>query len=87
MCKDSPALSKSGFVIDRTDGEVYLAGERVPPGIYRQIGSARAICLEHADVLPASLDGRVACYERLLYTWQQIQQMQAPHVEADRLEA
>jgi len=56
------------------DGEVYLAGERVPPGVYRQIGTRREICLECEDMLPASLDGRVACYERVLHTWEQIQQ-------------
>ena len=44
-------------------GEIYLAGERVLPGIYRQIGVGREVVLEHEDRLPASLDGRVACYE------------------------
>ena len=50
-------------------GEIYLAGERVAPGNYKQIDGHRRICLDHEDVLPASLDGRVACYERLQYTW------------------
>lgn len=83
MRKINPAISDPRLLTDTADGEVYLAGERVPAGIYRQIGSPREICLEHTDVLPASLDGRVACYERLLYTWQQIRQTHAAHAEAD----
>ena len=47
-----------------TDGEIYLAGQRVPAGKYSQIGSRREVCLDKEDNLPASLDGRVACYER-----------------------
>ncbi len=57
---------------DAGDGEVFLAGERVAPGLYRQIGGWREICLDQEDVLPASLDGRVACYERVQHTWQQV---------------
>lgn len=49
--------------IDPIKGELYLAGERVPPGIYREIGNQREVILECEDYLPASLDGRVACYE------------------------
>lgn len=56
--------------------ELYLAGERVPPGIYRQVGSNREIHLDHEDFLPASLDGRVACYERMQRTWAHIRQPQ-----------
>ncbi len=51
--------------IDPIKGEIYLAGEHVPAGRYRQIGLAREVVLESEDVLPASLDGRVACYERI----------------------
>lgn len=52
--------------------EVFVAGERVRPGIYRQIGSRREVQLETEDTLPASLDGRVACYERVRGTWAQM---------------
>ena len=52
--------------------ELYLAGERVPKGLYRQIGSGREVCLDHEDVLPASFDGHVACYLRVRHTWSQI---------------
>ena len=51
------------------DGEIYLAGHLVPAGKYRQIGGSREIRLDHEDILPASLDGRVACYEPLPSTW------------------
>ncbi len=43
-------------------GELYLAGERVPPGIYKEIESGRRIRHDGEDFLPASLDWRVACY-------------------------
>jgi len=52
--------------------ELFLAGERVPPGLYRQIGSGRQIHVTSEDYLPASLDGRVACYVRVR-TWGQMQ--------------
>ena len=49
----------------QTDGEIYLAGERVPAGKYRQIEGGREVRLAREDLLPGSLDGRVACYERV----------------------
>jgi len=45
--------------------EVYLAGQSAPAGRYKQIDTRREIWLEEAGVLPASLDGRVACYKRI----------------------
>jgi hypothetical protein len=48
-------------------GELYLAGERVPPGVYWEISSRREVRLEREDYLPASLDGRVACYQRIAF--------------------
>ncbi|HLH80486.1 MAG TPA: hypothetical protein VKV29_09425 [Chthonomonas sp.] len=59
--------------------DLYLAGERVMPGLYRQVDGKREVWLEKEDVLPASLDGRVACYRRV-YSWALIQQQQ-PTVE------
>ena len=41
---------------------LFLAGERVAAGCYRRLDVNAAIRLEHEDYLPASLDGRVACY-------------------------
>jgi hypothetical protein len=54
--------------------ELYLAGERVPSGTYKQLGSSRVIRVEEEDALPASLDGRVACYVRVQHTWAQMNQ-------------
>ncbi len=51
------------------EGELFLAGERVPRGIYRQIETKREIVLDREDTLPASLDGRVACYELVPRRW------------------
>lgn len=58
---------------DQFTEELFLAGERVPSGTYRQIGGGREVCLERDDILPASLDGRVACYLRVHNTWNQLE--------------
>ncbi len=50
---------------DQSVNELYLAGERVTTGLYKQIGGDREIHVEREDFLPASLDGRVACYTRI----------------------
>ena len=55
------------------EDDFYLAGERVAPGIYKQIGGLRELYLDHEDYLPASLDGHVACYKRVQHTWGQMQ--------------
>ena len=58
--------------------EFYLAGEKVRPGLYRQIGGGREIRFDKEDILPASLDGRVACYMRV-YTWAQLSAQAVMH--------
>jgi hypothetical protein len=50
-------------------GDVFLAGETVPPGRYRQIGTHRIVNLDSEQSLPSTLDGRVACYQRIDCTW------------------
>jgi len=45
--------------------ELYLAGHRAPAGNYREQNSGRMVQLEREDTLPASLNGRVACYMRV----------------------
>lgn len=57
--------------------ELFLAGERVPPGRYQIIDTNREVCLECEDYLPASLDGRVACYRRIRCCWSQFQHRSA----------
>lgn len=60
---------KSGFW--EGDTEIFLAGQRVPSGVYRHIESGREVRLDKEDILPASLDGRVACYQRIRHLWSQ----------------
>lgn len=52
--------------------EIYLAGERVRPGVYFQVDSARRVRFDIEDTLPASLDGKVACYRRVAATWAEL---------------
>lgn len=49
---------------DALEEDVYLAAERVPSGIYQEIESLRQVILQEDGFLPASLNGRVACYQR-----------------------
>ena len=39
---------------DQFVDELFLAGERVPSGVYRQIGCGREVHLDEEDFLPAS---------------------------------
>ena len=57
---------------DESANDVYLAGERVLAGTYRQVGGGREIQMDAEGALPASLDGRVACYMRVHSTWAQL---------------
>lgn len=54
--------------------EIYLAGHLVPAGFYQLIGTNIKVLLKEEGYLPASLDGRVACYEPVRLNWQQMQQ-------------
>ena len=51
--------------------EIYLAGERVPPGTYRDVDTGREIQLEDESSLPASFDGRVAAYMCIRNAWRE----------------
>lgn len=57
--------------------ETFVAGQWVAPGVYQRIDSPHTVCLNKADYLPASLDGRVACYRRVQPTWGQQQRCMA----------
>jgi hypothetical protein len=58
MC---PIPEPSAFAT--SEEEFYLAGQCVPAGKYQEIESLRIVELHGEDVLPASLDGRVAYYK------------------------
>jgi hypothetical protein len=47
----------------------FLAGHRAPAGVYLLVGTQREVQLYQEDILPATLDGQVAVYERLTQTW------------------
>jgi len=55
----------------------YLAGERVPPGVYKQVDSGHQICLETEDFLPGGMDGHATAYVPVQNTWAQIHQGQS----------
>src|SRR5215469_5971044 len=55
--------------IDEAMQPIYLANQRVPPGTYRRLHTGQYIRLEQEDVLPASLDGQIACYIAAVPTW------------------
>lgn len=50
---------------DLSDSGLLLAGHRVCAGVYREIGTNRLVRLDADGCLPASFDGRVACYRRV----------------------
>lgn len=52
--------------------ELFLAGEKVRPGRYRQVGTGKELLLDREDYLPGSLDGRVACYMLVENRWDQL---------------
>jgi hypothetical protein len=54
---------------DPIASEPFIAGQVVEPGLYRRVGTNIEICMHEKGCLPASLDGRVACYERVCNTW------------------
>lgn len=54
------------------DFSLFVAGQTVPPGTYRLVGSRREVRLDRDDILPATCDGRVAVYERRPQTWAEV---------------
>ena len=57
--------------IDPMLEELYLAGERVAAGLYREITTGREVRLDTEDYLPATHNGRVAEYICIRHTWGQ----------------
>lgn len=45
--------------------QIHVSGERVAPGVYRQVGGSRKLFLEDDACLPPSADGESARYERV----------------------
>ncbi len=56
---------------------LYLAGHPAPAGTYRQVETGQEVRLDREDILPATLDGRIAAYERRPLTWAELRQEEA----------
>jgi hypothetical protein len=46
--------------------ELFLQGQRVPCGTYKRIDGPYFVSVPNAGLLPAALDGNIACYMRNL---------------------
>ena len=51
---------------------IFLAGELAPAGLYQRLGTSHTLRLAEQDYLPATFDGRVACYVRIHPQWSEI---------------
>ena len=54
---------------DSFTDHLLLAGQRALPGVYKELGTGRLVQLENEEPLPATLNGRVACYVRMSAPW------------------
>jgi hypothetical protein len=54
--------------------EYFVAGQKVPAGVYLNVEFRREVQLKDEDVLPATCDGRVAVYVRRPRTWAEMSQ-------------
>ncbi len=55
------------------DAPLFLAGHAAPAGTYRQVETGQEVRLDQEDILPATLDGHIAAYERRPLTWAEAQ--------------
>jgi len=51
--------------------QLYFPGTVVPAGLYRRVSTDKLVYLDSEGYLPASLDGRVACYKRVPPSWKE----------------
>lgn len=59
----------AGADADPLDPAVFVAGEIVPAGAYRRLGTGYVVRLRENGPLPATHDGRVAEYVRMVGLW------------------
>jgi len=52
--------------------ELYLSGEPVSSGTYREVGTDRQIQIEQGDRLPPAPDGSATAYVCLNYIWKSL---------------
>jgi hypothetical protein len=58
--------------VSEADERLYLAGQTVGAGTYREIRSGREVVITTRGTLPATFDGRVAEYVRRTPVWAEI---------------
>ena len=56
----------------REDAPLFVAGHSAPAGTYRLVETGREVSLDQEDILPATLDGHIAVYERRPPTWAEL---------------
>ena len=54
---------------DLLNDELYLAGQLVAAGLYKEIETGREVRLDRADSLPATHNGRVGAYVCVRNKW------------------
>jgi hypothetical protein len=55
--------------------QLYLPNEQAPPGVYKEVGGRRRVCLEFRGYLPAGRNGKVSCYRRVFPTKSTIERL------------
>lgn len=68
-------MVRSRYGVPEIMDEIYVAGQRVAPGVYRLVGGQKEVRLESEDILPATCDGHVAAYVREAPTWADISRL------------
>jgi hypothetical protein len=69
----SEVNNMSNHAVSDADMEsIFLAGEIAPAGLYQRLGTPHTVRLTQQDYLPATLDGRVACYTRVHSLWSEL---------------
>ncbi len=63
------AISSTPRIFNDYGEEIFMVGQKVPAGTYRQVDSSRLITLETAGPLPPSFDGKRAEYCRVERPW------------------
>ena len=56
---------------DQFVDELLLAGQKAAPGLYRELGTGRLDEMAYEEPIPATLDGRIACYVKISNLWGQ----------------
>lgn len=76
-----------GFRGSTETGQFFLPGQRVAKGTYMDTESGRRVEITEDDYLPATLNGRVACYVRVARLWGELNPVgKEPVTDGSRLD-